>query len=94
MSDLDWLRKKCNATEQKIIEALHKAKAEAIKSGKEPFRFEALKEYYDPSSDLGYDIQDPKMTAETLERRYYLEFPKVKSLRDFVARLTHERTYR
>jgi hypothetical protein len=45
-----------------------------------------------PSS--GLHGPDPKETSAALERRYYLDFPGVTTLRDFAARLADERTFR
>ena len=94
MSDMDWLNAKADAANKVELDFLRKAKAEATKTGKETFSYQKLITMYDPTTDMATKIFDPKETADALERRYYIDYPKVKNLRDFAVKMTLARTSR
>lgn len=96
MSDMKWLNDKERARRAKLAEDLRAAKEEAAGRGKEAFDFERLRELYDPSSELASSsaIADPVPVAESLELRYYLDFPGALTLSDFAEILQKMRPYR
>lgn len=94
MSDIDWLRERDARARRETAEALARARAEADRAGKEPFDYGKLVRDYDPASDLGTDVIDPAETAAALERRYYLDYPAVMTLKEFADRMNENRTWR
>lgn len=85
--DLRWLRARAAEAERWTADRLARARDEAQRSGKEPFSYDRLLEFHDPSSDLGYDVHDPVHVAAALECKYYLDFPDVRTIAEFGARL-------
>jgi beta-ureidopropionase len=94
LSDMDWLHAKADAADRQEAEYLRKAKAEAAVTGKEPFNYAQLITMYDPTSDLGTTVIDPAGTAAALERRYYIDYPRILNLRDFAEAMNIARTSR
>jgi len=96
MSDMEWLKDKERARRVKLAEDLRAAKEEASRRGKEPFDFGRLRELYDPSSELSSSsgLRDPRAVAESLELRYYLDFPNVLTLSGFAEKLREMRPFR
>ena len=94
MSDWDWIREKDDQARRETAEALARARAEADRAGKETFDYGKLVRYYDPTSDLGTRVIDPAETAAALERRYYLDYPAVMTLKEFADRMNEYRTWR
>ena len=96
MSDRDWLKAKEAERRAKLAEDLRAAKEAAAAGGKEPFDFDRLRTLYDPSSELASSsaIVDPVPVAESLELRYYLDFPDVLTLSDFAEKLREMRPFR
>ncbi len=96
MDDLAWLRAKERERKARVAEALHAAREEAARRGKEPFDIGRLRELYDPSSELAVsaELRDPLAVAEDLERRYYMDHPAVLTLAEFARKLGEERPFR
>lgn len=96
MSDREWLRAKEEERRAKLAEDLRTAKEEAVRRGKEPFDFGRLHALYEPSSELSSSsgLRDPRAVAESLELRYYLDFPNVLTLSGFAEKLREMRPYR
>ena len=96
MSDMEWLKGKERERRAKLAEDLRSAKQEAAARGKEPFDFGRLQALYDPSSELtaSTDLRDPQAVAESLDLRYYLDFPEVLTLSEFAEKLRELRPYR
>ncbi len=93
MTDREWLRAKADAAERQEAEYLRKAKADAARTGKEPFDYGKLITMYDPTSDLGTRVYDPAGTAAALERRYHIDYPKIQTLREFAEAMNQARAW-
>lgn len=91
--DLRWLRERAAEAERRTAERLARARDEAQRSGKERFSYDRLLELHDPSSDLGHEVRDPAEAAARLERKYYLDFPEVRTIAEFAERLNDLRAH-
>jgi hypothetical protein len=96
MDDMEWLRRKWEAAWAEELRLLALAKEKARADGKEPFDFAALCRLYDPSSELSSTgkLYDPAGTAAALERRYYIDYPKVMTIAEFAETLERLRPFR
>lgn len=85
MNDNEWLWKMLAEKEQKEAEDLVRAKAKAKETGKEPFDFEKFCSLYDPMPDMApADAAWPLDIRERWEKKYYLYYPDVMTIEEFV----------
>jgi hypothetical protein len=87
MNDNEWLRKTLAEQKKKQAENLVRAKAKAKETGKEPFDFEKFCSLYDPMPDMApTDAAWPLDIRERWEMKYYLHYPDVMTIEEFVKR--------
>ncbi len=93
MSDLDWLREKDNARMAEEARLLTDAKAKAKRDGKEPFDFDRLAQMYDVAGIHNRKLHDRQSAEASLESKYYLRYPNVKTIEEFARVMTETDMY-
>ena len=77
---------------------LQKKIAEAEQNGKEPFDFEYLKRYYHrrgllQSDSWEYGAQDLMDLIDSYRKEYYISFPEIRTMKEFVRKLEEMDTF-
>ncbi|MBR3357738.1 MAG: hypothetical protein IKG46_07885 [Solobacterium sp.] len=77
---------------------LQKKIAEAEQNGKEPFDFEYLKRHYHRrgllrSDSWEYAAQDLNDLIDSYQKEYYISFPEIRTMKEFVRKLEEMDTF-